>query len=78
MGKDKPKIGLDDSRREVLKSWVAQFLSYWEDADMLSTEAAEIIVNEIIKVHSCLDEDLSQKDPSLLPEVESFFQDQEG
>jgi hypothetical protein len=64
------------SDKEALINWVAGILSYWEDANMLSTEAAKIIVNEISKV-LIGPEGSSQKDLYLLPDPESFFPDQE-
>jgi hypothetical protein len=75
MEKDKPKIRLDDSRREAMVSWVAGILSYWEDSSMLSTEAAEIIVTEISKIFLG-PEASGQKDQYPLPTPQSFFQDQ--
>jgi hypothetical protein len=32
-----------------LIDWVAQFLCYWQDAAMLTDEAAKIIVTEVLK-----------------------------
>ena len=63
--------------RERLENWVGEFLSYWEDSNMLATEAAEVIVNEIFKVYPCLG-DLNQNDLYQLQDPESFFEAQEG
>jgi hypothetical protein len=71
----KPSEGKgDSSNKDALIDWVAGILSYWEDSNMLSTDAAEIIVNEISKIF--LAEGSGQKDQYPLPEPRSFYQDQ--
>ena len=71
----KPSEGKgDSSKKDALIDWVAGILSYWEDSNMLSTDAAEIIVNEFSKVF--LAEGSGQKEQYPLPEPQSFFQDQ--
>jgi hypothetical protein len=76
MEKDKPKIGLDDSLREAMISWVSDFLCLWEGAIMLPKPAAKIIVEEIFKAHACLNEDASRTGLYQLPDPESFFPDE--
>ena len=73
---DKSKISLPDSRHKNLVEWVAGFLSYWEDGDMISTHAAEIIVSELYKA-IISPVDLWQNKLYPLPDPESFFPDQE-
>jgi hypothetical protein len=64
------------SNKKLLVDWVAGFLCYWEDSDMLSTDAAEIIVSEISKA-IIFPEGSRQNDLYPLPGPESFFPDQE-
>lgn len=81
MQKDKPKISPDGpasnppwkiSDKESLVNWVGEFLWYWEGSDMLSTEAAIILVNEIIKAQRFL-EDERKKDVYQSPTPQSYF-----
>lgn len=63
----------NSSNKDVLKDWVGEFLSYWEDSGMLAFQAAEIIIDEFFKVHPYF-RDVSRKDLYLLPNPESFFE----
>lgn len=64
------------SDKKPLVDWVGEFLFYREDSVMLGNEAAEIIVNEIIKALD-VHEDLNQSGLYQLPDPRSFFQVQE-
>ena len=79
--KDKPKVSADDpasnppwkiSDKEYLIEWVAQFLNYWEDTDMLYGPAAEIIVDQIL---SYLNQKQQSESEQLIPlrEPQIFF-----
>jgi hypothetical protein len=72
MGKDKPKVVLGDPRSEILKTWVSDFLWYWQDAGMPCHKAAEIIVGITLDQQA-----EGQNDLHRLPEPQSFFESQE-
>lgn len=70
MGKDKPKVVLDDPRRETLKAWVSNFLWHWQDAGMQCHEAAEVIVSNILTFQQAE----GQNGLYRLPNPQSFFE----
>ena len=65
---DRPTID-----KAPLMSWVSDFLWYWEDNGMQYGDAAEIIVNEILKA---LQGDNNIKIDQM-PNPQSFFECQE-
>lgn len=75
MDTDRPAIDVKLSQKKALEDWVATFLSYWEDASMLSTKAAKIIIDEIFKVYPCLSEGVCRNTLYQMPDPESFFPD---
>lgn len=66
------------SDKESLIKWVSQFLWLWDDEEiaMFPTEAAEIIVSQLVQAHICL-LDSERKGQIQLPNPQVFFHKQE-
>lgn len=76
MSLDRPA---DSKTREALIEWVEGFLWYWEDSGMQYNDAAEIIVNQILKeLMPPILQGGNKNQLSRLQGYQSFFECQEG